>query len=192
VVILVAVVLVGMICSRAEEPNNYVVPVDSDSAEVKTAELLSDSNSVFLFQYATSEAYQTLSVYMSEYQNGTLIQKDTVADISLSPENPLSEGVIAFVPDYKNCTLKIVLADKGAKTQSEFGILENVEASSDYVRSATSIEKQTTIAESTEQGLLALIFDRDTLSAIPISEMEAGDTGSENDYMYYFTFEFRK
>jgi hypothetical protein len=37
---------------------------------------------------------------------------------------------------------------------------------------------------------MALIYGKDGLSGIPITEMEKGIVGVENDYVYYLSFQF--
>jgi len=39
---------------------------------------------------------------------------------------------------------------------------------------------------------VALIYSKDVLSVIPIQEIEHGEVGTNNDYVYYFSFEFCK
>ena len=83
-------------------------------------------------------------------------------------------------------------------------ILENIENREYYVRSASqikgeipiqihsasTIEGKTAILSDSEQGLMALIYGKDGLSGIPITEMEKGIVGEENDYVYYLSFQF--
>ena len=58
------------------------------------------------------------------------------------------------------------------------------------IHSASTIEGKTAIPSDSEQGLMALIYGKDGLSGIPITEMEKGIVGVENDYVYYLSFQF--
>lgn len=48
---------------------------------MKTAELLSGTDGAYLFHYFTKDEFKTLTIYVSEYQSGTLISKSKVADL---------------------------------------------------------------------------------------------------------------
>ena len=52
------------------QPKNYIEAVDSDSIEMKTAELLSGIDGTMMFQYNSRDTFKTLSIYLSEYQLG--------------------------------------------------------------------------------------------------------------------------
>ena len=108
------------------------------------------------------------------------------------------------MPDFESFKVKLIVADDYAKYSTDFPILENIENREYYVRSASqikgeipiqihsasTIEGKTAILSDSEQGLMALIYGKDGLSGIPITEMEKGIVGEENDYVYYLSFQF--
>ena len=185
-------------------PKNYITAVDQTSTEMKTAELLSGTDGAYLFHYFTKDEFKTLTIYVSEYQSGTLISKSKVADLDYDGIDSPSRGVIAVVPDFESFKVKLIVADDYAKYSTDFPILENIENREYYVRSASqikgeipiqihsasTIEGKTAILSDSEQGLMALIYGKDGLSGIPITEMEKGIVGVENDYVYYLSFQF--
>ena len=59
-----------------------------------------------------------------------------------------------------------------------------------FGRSVTEINSRTNISEKTEQGLLALIYSKDGLRMVPISEIGDNISQNENDYIYYITVTF--
>ena len=152
----------------------------------------------------TKDEFKTLTIYVSEYQSGTLISKSKVADLDHDGIDSPSRGVIAVVPDFESFKVKLIVADDYAKYSTDFPILENIENREYYVRSASqikgeipiqihsasTIEGKTAILSDSEQGLMALIYGKDGLSGIPITEMEKGIVGVENDYVYYLSFQF--
>ena len=158
----------------------------------------------YLFHYFTKDEFKTLTIYVSEYQSGTLISKSKVADLDYDGIDSPSRGVIAVVPDFESFKVKLIVADDYAKYSTDFPILENIENREYYVRSASqikgeipiqihsasTIEGKTAIPSDSEQGLMALIYGKDGLSGIPITEMEKGIVGVENDYVYYLSFQF--
>ena len=103
-----------------------------------------------------------------------------------------SEGVVAIVPYFENFTVKLILADACSKFSTDISILEGVENRRYYGRSASQIEEETRIEYDTEQGLTALIYDNDEMIVLPIREIEDGEAGAENDYVYYFSFQFSR
>lgn len=192
--------------SKKKQKNlkNYITAVDQTSTEMKTAELLSGTDGAYFFHYFTKDEFKTLTIYVSEYQSGTLISKSKVADLDYDGIDSPSRGVIAVVPDFESFKVKLIVADDYAKYSTDFPILENIENREYYVRSASqikgeipiqihsasTIEGKTAILSDSEQGLMALIYGKDGLSGIPITEMEKGIVGVENDYVYYLSFQF--
>lgn len=193
IVTLVAVASLGIIVFRnLSQPQNYITAVERDSAEMKTAELLSGVDGAFLFKYFTRDEFKTLSVFMSEYHSGKLIAKNKVADLVYEDIDSTSEGMIVLVPDFEEFMVKLIVTDDYAKYSTAFPILENVENREYYGRSSTQIEEEIPIQYDSEQGLVALIYGKDGLSGVPVQEMENGEFQTNNDYVYYLSFKFSK
>lgn len=202
--VIVSAILGTLFFHKLIHPKNYITAVDQTSTEMKTAELLSGTDGAYLFHYFTKDEFKTLTIYVSEYQSGTLISKSKVADLDYDGIDSPSRGVIAVVPDFESFKVKLIVADDYAKYSTDFPILENIENREYYVRSASqikgeipiqihsasTIEGKTAILSDSEQGLMALIYGKDRLSGIPITEMEKGIVGVENDYVYYLSFQF--
>lgn len=174
------------------QPKNYITAVDRTSAEMKTAELLSGADGAYLFNFYAKEEYKTLTIYLSEYQAGELINKSKVADLDYDGIESAKRGVIAVIPDFELFRVKLIIADDYSKCSTDFPILENVENREYYGRSATQVEGEVPIQRDTEQGLVALIYGEDGLEAIPVKEMEQGNFREKNDYVYYLSFRFEK
>ena len=174
------------------QPKNYITAVDRTSAEMKTAELLSGTDGAYLFKFYAKEEYKTLTIYLSEYQAGELINKSKVADLDYDGIESAKRGVIAVIPDFELFRVKLIIADDYSKCSTDFPILENVENREYYGRSATQVEGEVPIQRDTEQGLMALIYGEDGLEAIPVKEMEQGNFREKNDYVYYLSFRFEK
>lgn len=174
------------------QPKNYITAVDRTSAEMKTAELLSGADGAYLFNFYAKEEYKTLTIYLSEYQAGELINKSKVADLDYDGIESAKRGVIAVIPDFELFRVKLIIADDYSKCSTDFPILENVENREYYGRSATQVEGEVPIQRDTEQGMMALIYGEDGLEAIPVKEMEQGNFREKNDYVYYLSFRFEK
>lgn len=189
----IALATLGAIIARhSNQPKNYIAPVARDSAEMKTAELLSGTNNALMFRYFTHDPFETLTIYMSEYQHGKLITKNKAAFLLRESIAPITSGMIVLVPDLSSATLKLIITDDGAKYSTTLPILESVPDRKYYGRSATQINEETAIQYDIEQGLAALIYDKDILSALSIEAMESGNFGAENDIVYYFSIQFDK
>ena len=202
--VIVSAILGTLFFHKLIQPKNYITAVDQTSTEMKTAELLSGTDGAYLFHYFTKDEFKTLTIYVSEYQSGTLISKSKVGDLDYDGIDSPSRGVIAVVPDFESFKVKLIVADDYAKYSTDFPILENIENREYYgrsasqikgeipiqIHSASTIEGKTAIPSDSEQGLMALIYGKDGLSGIPITEMEKGIVGVENDYVYYLSFQF--
>ena len=190
--VIMVLVLGTVFVHKVMQPKNYITAVDWTSAEMKTAELLSGADGAYLFNFYAKEEYKTLTIYLSEYQAGELINKSKVADLDYDGIESAKRGVIAVIPDFELFRVKLIIADDYSKCSTDFPILENVENREYYGRSATQVEGEVPIQRDTEQGLMALIYGEDGLEAIPVKEMEQGNFREKNDYVYYLSFRFGK
>lgn len=190
--VIMVLVLGAVFVHKVMQPKNYITAVDRTSAEMKTAELLSGADGAYLFNFYAKEEYKTLTIYLSEYQAGELINKSKVADLDYDGLESAKRGVIAVIPDFELFRVKLIIADDYSKCSTDFSILENVENREYYGRSATQVEGEVPIQRDTEQGLMALIYGEDGLEAIPVKEMEQGNFREKNDYVYYLSFRFGK
>ncbi len=190
--VIMVLVLGAVFVHKVMQPKNYIIAVDRTSAEMKTAELLSGADGAYLFNFYAKEEYKTLTIYLSEYQAGELINKSKVADLDYDGIESAKRGVIAVIPDFELFRVKLIIADDYSKCSTDFPILENVENREYYGRSATQVEGEVPIQRDTEQGLMALIYGEDGLEAIPVKEMEQGNFREKNDYVYYLSFRFGK
>lgn len=190
--VIMVLVLGAVFVHKVMQPKNYITAVDRTSAEMKTAELLSGADGAYLFNFYAKEEYKTLTIYLSEYQAGELINKSKVADLDYDGIESAKRGVIAVIPDFELFRVKLIIADDYSKCSTDFPILKNVENREYYGRSATQVEGEVPIQRDTEQGLMALIYGEDGLEAIPVKEMEQGNFREKNDYVYYLSFRFGK
>ena len=190
--VIMVLVLGAVFVHKVMQPKNYITAVDRTSAEMKTAELLSGADGAYLFNFYAKEEYKTLTIYLSEYQAGELINKSKVADLDYDGIESAKRGVIAVIPDFELFQVKLIIADDYSKCSTDFPILENVENREYYGRSATQVEGEVPIQRDTEQGLMALIYGEDGLETIPVKEMEQGNFREKNDYVYYLSFRFEK
>ena len=190
--VIMVLVLGAVFVHKVMQPKNYITAVDRTSAEMKTAELLSGTDGAYLFNFYVKEEYKTLTIYLSEYQAGELINKSKVADLDYDGLESAKRGVIAVIPVFELFRVKLIIADDYSKCSTDFPILENVENREYYGRSATQVEGEVPIQRDTEQGLMALIYGEDGLEAIPVKEMEQGNFREKNDYVYYLSFRFGK
>lgn len=190
--IMLAVLLFGgVFLLRSRMPQNYIIPADRDSLEVKTIRTLFGSENAFLYHYTTTDDYTSLILYISEYHAGKLVNKENFElgyeDIG-SPQN----GAIYIVPDLEHFQIKLIIADDSTTLSTKIPILEDVSGRESYGRSATQIEGKTSIEYGQEQGLAALIYDPDSLRIGSIQEYEQGIAPAVNDYVYYFSCQFCK
>lgn len=192
-VMIAALALLGIHLVRSNQPQNYIIPVDRDSVEMKTAELLSGADGAFMFRFAATEPFTALNVFVSEYHSGQLVSKEDFGFSHEGMESPQS-GTILVVPDFKRFTVKFILADEGAKLSTDIPILDGVENREYYGRSATQMDGKTDIEYNDEQGLLALIYGRNEIRVTDLHYLMDRDAEefSKNDYLYVFSVQFCK
>lgn len=178
-----------LISSYKEELSavNYIEPLPKESTEVETAQLLSGVDGAYLYDFALDSKWTGLTMELSVYEHGILTSKEMLGQIDFE-EGSMKSGRIAVVPDFEDFKVDIVIAGAGTKFSTEFHILEEVEGREHFGRSATEIGSRTNIFEETEQGLLALIYSKNGLRMVPISEI--GNDTDQNDYVYYITVTF--
>lgn len=176
------------------QPRNYIVPVAKDSAQMKTAELLAGADGAYLYRYVTGERFETLTVYVSEYHDGELVSKETLGWIGYDGTDSPSEGMIAVVPDFETFTVKLVVADDSSKLSTDLPILEGVKGRKYYGRSAAEINRMEEITYGKEQGVVALLYGKDAISAFSLTDAEHGSIAqnTKNEYVYYISLEFDK
>ncbi len=183
----------GISFYRESKPQNVIATLDHDSVERQTIELLAGPEGAHVYKFVTTDEYQSLRIYISEYHSGELVNKERkeIGFHSIgSPEN----GEILIVPDFENFKIKIVMAADGCKLSSEIPILDGVPDKKYYGRSATEIQGNTDIRYNQEHPLVAFVYDNDEMRVPDIScfSEDPSDSLGENDYVYYFSYEFCK
>lgn len=183
----------GIILYRFNGPQNVIAPVDQESVEMKTVELLSGVDGAFMYQYVTTDLYASLKIFVSEYHSGKLIQKEPVL-LGYEEIGSPKHGTVLIVPDFDHFTVKIIMADDASKFSTEIPILEGVEDREYYGRSASKITRKTDIIYNEEQPLVALVYGKNQVRSIDLHDVTNGTSEAlaENDYVYYFSFEFCK
>lgn len=190
---LVAISVIGTMVFRSNRPQNYIGPIDKDSIEMKTAEMLSGSDGAYIYNYITTDEFTSLKIYISEYQSGKLVNKEDF-ELDYKDIGSPKSGTILIVPDFNNFVVKLIIADDGSKLSTEIPILEEVPEREYYGRCATQIDDKTPVRYNEEQGLAALIYGKKQLRTLDLQELMDGNTDSaaDNDYVYCFSFEFCK
>lgn len=178
---------------RVSRPQNFLAPVDKDSVEMETANLLAGPDGAFLYTFTTTDAYTSLKVYCSAYRGGVLQNKECVG-LGFADRTSPKSGEILLVPDFARFVVKLILVADGAKSTTEIPILEEVADRAYYGRSATELPGRTDIRYNEEQPLMALLYDDDEMRVLTLHDLMDGETDSlaANDFVYYFSFLFCK
>ena len=91
--------------------------------------------------------------------------------------------------------IEIIIADDESQVDMLIPILEDVPEGEHYGygRAATEIQEKTDIVYDEQQPLLALIYDNDEARTFDFSYIvnDQLDALEMDDYVYYFSFEFR-
>lgn len=189
---IITISFIAVIQLRASKLRNVLIPLDRDSVEMKTAELLSGIDGVFIYKYIATDDFASLSIYVSEYHSGKLVNKEKVLGLGYEDIASPKGGTILVVPDFDNFSVKVIVADDSTKFSTGIPILEDIDEREFWGRSATQIDENTAIKYNEEQGLVALIYGKDQISVGDIQVYEDGFDSSMNDCVYYFSFQFDK
>ena len=170
------------------EVRSCIAPVDRDSPEMKTIELLAGADGAYLFDFTAVEAFDSLDIFISQYSEGELVSKESLG-LSFEDMRSPQSGKILIVPDFAEFTVKLIVAAEGTKFSTKLPILDGVDGRECFGRAATQMEGEEEIRFGSEQGLAALIYGKDALRVVSISELANGSTDavSANDHMYLFT-----
>ena len=125
-IIIVLLIVVGIsmvtfgsiVCNKLRQPQNYIEAVDSDSIEMKIAELLSGIDGIMMFQYNSRDTFKTLSIYLSEYQLGQRVSHKKVLELSYEDVKSSTNGWIVITPDFDNFTAKLIRVWNRARISS--------------------------------------------------------------------------
>ena len=190
----IVVLTVGIMIFRKNMPQNFIVPVDKDSIEMKTAEMLSGVDGAFMYKYTATNEFKTLYIHIWQYGEGKLVDRQR-AGLSYEGMDSPPNGTIIIVPQFKDRTVKIIIADDESQGDMLIPILEDVPEGEHYGygRAATEIQEKTDIVYDEQQPLLALIYDNDEARTFDFSYIvnDQLDALEMDDYVYYFSFEFR-
>lgn len=190
-VAILTISILGVTVNCSVRPQNYITAIKKDSAEMKTAELLSGIDGVFIYKFTTTDSFKSLTLYISEYQSGKLVYKEKMCTSYDDIGSPTS-GMIVIAPDYENFTVKLIVADDGSKLSTKLPILDDVKDREFYGRTSTQIGSEIAVKYNEEQGLLGLSYGNGIIHAGCIQDFENGNMPSENDFLYYFSLQFDK
>ena len=175
-------------------PMNFITPMDENSVEMQTVNLIAGPDGVNAYQFTTTDKFARLKIYYSEYHQGKLLSKEPV-EIGFDDMDSPKNGGIILVPDYDHAIIKLVVwTDDGSKSSVDLPLMEGVEGREYYIRSQVRIEGKPEILYDTEDVLMAWVYDKDEIKIPNFQGLLLGKTDaySENEYIYLFSYEFCK
>jgi len=179
---------------RANKPMNFITPMDENSVEMQTVNLIAGPDGANAYQFTTTDKFARLKIYYSEYHQGKLLNKEPI-EIGFEGMNSPKNGGIIIVPDYDHAVIKLVVwTDAEAKASINLPLMEGVEGREYYIRSQIRIEGKPEILYDMEDVLLAWVYDKDEIKIQNLHELLLGKTDafSDNEYIYLFSYEFYK
>ena len=178
------------IYQKLTQPQNYIEPYLEKSTEMQTANMLSSRpGNILLFHYNSKKNYDSLTMYLTQYQKGKKISDKEICTFYNNPSKGTNTGNIALLVDYEASTLKIIDAfEDGYYVAEGISFLENI---SNYdVWDYDKIEEKTSIKYSKKQMLAALFYGKEGVSTIPIDELEKNKK-IKNDYTCILSIKFK-
>lgn len=179
------------IYKKLTQPQNYIEPYLEKSTEMQTANMLSSHpGNILLFHYNLKKNYDSLTMYLTQYQKGKKISHKEVCEFYINPSQGAKKGNIALTINQETSSMKIIVAyDGGYYSAEQISFLENIKDFDAW--SIEKIEEKTLIRYGKEQMLAALFYGKEGVSTIPIEELEKKDAKLKNDYMCILSFKFK-
>lgn len=179
------------IYKKLTQPQNYIEPYLEKSTEMQTANMLSSRpGNILLFHYNSKKNYDSLTMYLTQYQKGKKISHKEVCEFYINPSQGAKKGNIALTINQETSSMKIIVAyDGGYYSAEQISFFENIKDFDAW--SIEKIEEKTLIRCGKEQMLAALFYGKEGVSTIPIEELEKKDTKLKNDYMCILSFKFK-
>lgn len=146
------------IYKKLTQPQNYIEPYLEKSTEMQTANMLSSHpGNILLFHYNSKKNYDSLTMYLTQYQKGKKISDKEICTFYNNPSKGTNTGNIALVVDYEASTLKIIDAfEDGYYVAEGISFLENI---SNYdVWDYDKIEEKTSIKYSKKTNVSGIIL----------------------------------
>ena len=178
------------IYKKLTQPQNYIEPYLEKSTEMPTANMLSSHpGNILLFHYNSKKNYDSLTMYLTQYQKGKKISDKEICTFYNNPSKGTNTGNIALVVDYEASTLKIIDAfEDGYYVAEGISFLENI---SNYdVWDYDKIEEKTSIKYSKKQMLVALSYGENHVTSLPIRGLETNKK-IKNDYTCILSIKFK-
>ena len=179
---------------RANKPMNFITPMDENSVEMQTVNLIAGPDGANAYQFTTTDKFARLKIYYSEYHQGKLLNKEPI-EIGFDDMDSPKNGGIIIVPDYNHAVVKLVVwTDAGSKASINLPLMEGVEGREYYGRSQIRIEGEPEILYDMEEVFLAWVYDKDEFKIPNLHDLLLGKTDafSENEYIYIISYEFCK
>lgn len=179
------------IYKKLTQPQNYIEPYLEKSTEMQTANMLSNHpGNILLFHYNSKKDFDSLTMYLTQYQKGKKISHKEVCEFYINPSQGAKKGNIALTINQETSSMKIIVAyDGGYYSAEQISFLEDIKDFDAW--SIEKIEEKTLIRYGKEQMLAALFYGKEGVSTIPIEELEKKDTKLKNDYMCILSFKFK-
>ena len=178
------------IYKKLTQPQNYIEPYLEKSTEMQTANMLSSRpGNILLFHYNSKKNYDSLTMYLTQYQKGKKISDKEICTFYNNPSKGTNTGNIALLVDYEASTLKIIDAfEDGYYVAEGISFLENI---SNYdVWDYDKIEEKTSIKYSKKQMLVALSYGKNHVTSLPIKGLETNKK-IKNDYTCILSIKFK-
>lgn len=179
---------------RADRPMNFITPMDENSVEMQTVNLIAGPDGADAYQFTTTDQYARLKIYYSEYHKGKLLNKEPIEIGFEGMDSPKNGGII-IVPDYDHAVVKLVVwTDEGSKASVDLPLMEGVEGREYYISAQSRIVGEEEIIYDFEDVLMAWAYDKDEITAPNLLDLLLGKTDaySEIEYIYLFSYEFCK
>nr|WP_318038469.1 helix-turn-helix domain-containing protein [uncultured Faecalibacillus sp.] len=179
------------IYKKLTQPQNYIEPYLEKSTEMQTANILSNHPvDILLFHYNSKKDFDSLTMYLTQYQKGKKISHKEVCEFYINPSQGAKKGNIALTINQETSSMKIIVAyDGGYYSAEQISFLENIKDFDAW--SIEKIEEKTLIRYGKEQMLAALFYGKEGVSTVSIEELEKKDTNLKNDYMCILSFKFK-
>ena len=105
---------------KLTQPQNYIEPYLEKSTEMQTANMLSNHpGDILLFHYNSKKDFDSLTMYLTQYQKGKKISHKEVCEFYINPSQGAKKGNIALTINQETSSMKIIVAYDGGYYSAE-------------------------------------------------------------------------
>lgn len=167
---------------------NYIEPLPEYSSEKHLMESVFADDNVFMYKYDLNNTFKCISVYLTKYQEGKIIEKQLLLSHSLKSSR--TEGMVAVLEKNADNDVKVIITDDKGNSSSETSVSLKAEGEEQLIRSISELKLSTAVKNGDEVALTCFAYSGGERVSLPVEDILKGNGGMECDYIYLISAKF--